>query len=109
MKEVAGAAIHITGEIISQEDFTVVGQVDGSIHVPEHCLTVAAEARVFASVTAQEIVVMGTIQGNIEASAKATIRKTATVIGDIRTPRIVIEDGAFCKGLIDTSMGRKAE
>ncbi|MFN7938176.1 MAG: polymer-forming cytoskeletal protein [Bryobacteraceae bacterium] len=109
MKEVASASIHITGQIISQEDFTVVGQVDGSIQVPEHCLTVAPEAKVFASVSAREVIVMGSIQGNIEASAKATIRKTATVIGDIRTPRIVIEDGAFCKGIIDTSTGRKAE
>ncbi len=108
MNAAPGSAIHITGQITSREDFTVLGKVDGSILSPEHCLTVAPEATIEASISAQEVIVMGTIHGNIEASAKATVRKTATIIGDIRTPRLVIEDGAFCKGAIDTSAGRKA-
>jgi cytoskeletal protein CcmA (bactofilin family) len=54
-----------------------------------------------AGVKAREIVVLGTIHGNVEASDKIDIRKDAKLVGDIKTARIVIEDGAYFKGNID--------
>ena len=54
-----------------------------------------------ASVKAREVVVLGTIHGNVETSDKIDIRKEAKLVGDIKTARIVIEDGAYFKGNID--------
>jgi len=56
---------------------------------------------VHATITAREVVVLGTIQGNVEAVDKIEIRKDAKLVGDIRTARIIIEDGAYFKGSID--------
>ena len=47
------------------------------------------------------MVVIGTVHGNIETREKIEIRKEAKLVGDIRTARIVIEDGAYFKGSID--------
>jgi cytoskeletal protein CcmA (bactofilin family) len=47
------------------------------------------------------VVVLGTIQGNVEAADRIEIRKDAKLVGDIRTARIIIEDGAYFKGSID--------
>jgi cytoskeletal protein CcmA (bactofilin family) len=46
-------------------------------------------------------VVLGQIQGNVEAMDKLDIRKDAKLVGDIKTARIIIEDGAYFKGSID--------
>jgi cytoskeletal protein CcmA (bactofilin family) len=62
---------------------------------------VGPNGKLQAGVKAREVVVLGTIHGNVEASDKIDIRKDAKLVGDIKTARIVIEDGAFFKGSID--------
>jgi len=57
---------------------------------------------VHANIKAREVVILGNVQGNVEASDKLEVRKDARVVGDIKTARIVIEDGAYFKGSIDT-------
>src|SRR6202035_4009937 len=57
--------------------------------------------RVQAGIKAREVVVLGQIQGNVEAMDKLDIRKDAKLVGDIKTARIIIEDGAYFKGSID--------
>jgi cytoskeletal protein CcmA (bactofilin family) len=64
-------------------------------------LTIGPNGTVHATVKAREVVALGTIQGNVEAADRIEIRKDAKLVGDIRTARIVIEDGAYFKGSID--------
>ena len=71
------------------------------MELQEHRLTVGPHGKLQAGVKAREIVVLGTIHGNVEASDKIDIRKDAKLVGDIKTARIVIEDGAYFKGSID--------
>jgi len=71
------------------------------VELTEHRLTVGPNGRVQASIKAREIVVLGAVHGNVEATDKIDIRKDAKLIGDIKTARIVIEDGAYFKGSID--------
>jgi cytoskeletal protein CcmA (bactofilin family) len=71
------------------------------VELQEHRLTVGPNGKVMATVKAREICVIGTVTGNVEASDKIDIRKDAKLVGDIRTARIVIEDGAYFKGNID--------
>ena len=96
-----GKSVMIKGQIISREDLYLDGELEGTVELNEHRLTIGPNGRVQANVKAREIVIIGTIHGNVEASEKLEIRKEAKLIGDIRTARIVIEDGAYFKGSID--------
>jgi len=91
----------LKGQVYGREDVTIDGEVEGTVELQEHRLTVGPTGKVVATIKAREIVVLGTVQGNIETREKIEIRKDAKVVGDIRTARIVIEDGAFFKGSID--------
>jgi cytoskeletal protein CcmA (bactofilin family) len=96
-----GKSVIIKGQLFSREDLYVDGEVEGSIELQEHRLTVGPNGKVNAGVKAREIVVLGAIHGNVEVGDKIEIRKEARLVGDIRTARIVIEDGAYFKGSID--------
>lgn len=96
-----GKSVMIKGQIISREDLYLDGELEGTVELNEHRLTIGPNGRVQANVKAREIVIIGTIHGNVEASEKLEIRKEAKLVGDIRTARIVIEDGAYFKGSID--------
>jgi cytoskeletal protein CcmA (bactofilin family) len=98
---VIGKSVMIKGQIFSREDLTIDGEIDGSVELQEHRLTVGPNGKLQAGVKAREIVVLGAIHGNVEASDKIDIRKDARLVGDIKTARIVIEDGAYFKGSID--------
>jgi cytoskeletal protein CcmA (bactofilin family) len=98
---VIGKSVMIKGQIFSREDLTIDGEIDGSVELQEHRLTVGPHGKLQAGVKAREIVVLGTIHGNVEASDKIHIRKEAKLVGDIKTARIEIEDGAYFKGSID--------
>ena len=96
-----GKAVMIKGQIFSREDLVIDGEVEGTVEAQEHRVTVGPNGKVQASVKAREIVVLGAIHGNVEATDKIDIRKDARLVGDIKTARIVIEDGAYFKGSID--------
>ena len=96
-----GKSVVVKGEISSSEDLFVDGEVRGAIELRDHSLTVGPNGKVEANVTAREIVVQGSLNGNVHASDKIEIRKTGSLLGDLTTARIIIEDGAYFKGSID--------
>lgn len=96
-----GKSVVVKGEISGNEDLYVDGEVHGSIELRDHGLTVGPNGKVDANVTAREIVVHGTLNGNVQAADKIEIRKTGSILGDLTTARIIIEDGAYFKGSID--------
>lgn len=98
---VLGKSVMLKGQIYSREDLTIDGEVEGTVELQEHRLTIGPNGRVQASIKAREIVILGTVHGNVEAADKIDIRKDARLVGDIKTARIVIEDGAYFKGSID--------
>lgn len=98
---VLGKSVIVKGEIHGREDLTIDGEVEGTIELQEHRLTIGPNAKVNAAVKAREVVVLGTLHGNVETRDKVEIRKEAKLVGDIRTARIMIEDGAYFKGSID--------
>jgi len=98
---VIGKSVMIKGQIFSREDLTIDGEIDGSVELNEHRLTIGPHGKLQAGVKAREVVVLGVVHGNVEASEKVDIRKDAKLVGDIKTARIVIEDGAYFKGSID--------
>ena len=95
----------IRGELSGSEDLYIDGQVEGTIELREHNLTVGPNGRVNANVNAKEVIVQGAVKGNIRAVDRVEIRKSGSVAGDLVAARIVIEDGAFFKGSIDIQKG----
>jgi cytoskeletal protein CcmA (bactofilin family) len=96
-----GKSVMVKGQIYSREDLYIDGEVEGSVECQEHRLTVGPNGKVQANMKAREIVLLGTVHGNVDAADKIDIRKDAKLVGDIKTQRIVIEDGAYFKGSID--------
>jgi cytoskeletal protein CcmA (bactofilin family) len=101
MAATIGKAVRIKGQISSREDLVIDGEIEGTVEAQEHRVTIGPNGKVQAGINAREIVVLGAIHGNVEASEKIDIRKDARLVGDIKTSRIVIEDGAYFKGSID--------
>jgi len=98
---VIGKTVLIKGQVMSREDLTIDGEVEGSVELQENRLTVGPHGKLQAGVKAREVIVLGTVHGNVETSDKIEIRKDARVVGDLKTARVVIEDGAYFKGSID--------
>ena len=97
-----GKSLVIKGELSGSEDLYLDGQVEGSIALKGNSLTVGPNGQVKASVDAKGVVVQGKLEGNIQASDRVELRKSAIVTGDITTQRILIEEGASLKGKVDT-------
>ncbi len=100
---VLGPQVAITGDIRSREPLTIEGELEGTIDVSEHRLTVAAGGNVRANVKAKEIDVLGSLEGSIHGADIIYIRAGARFRGDIRAHGIVIEDGGFVQGNVDLS------
>ena len=96
-----GSSLHVKGEISGNEDLYIDGTVEGVVQLGEGKLTVGATANVTADIIAREVVVCGKVKGNVHAKGKIEIKKDGSVIGDLTTAQIIIEDGAYFKGSIE--------
>src|ERR1700681_2151000 len=96
-----GASLQVKGEISGNEDLLIDGSVEGLIQLDERKLTVGTTAKVTADIIAREVVVYGTVKGNLRAKDRIEIKKDGSVNGDLTTARIMIEDGAYFKGSIE--------
>lgn len=96
-----GKGVSISGQIYSREDLIIDGEIDGTIEANEHKITIGPNGKVKATIKAKDITVIGAVQGNVEATDKIEIKKEARLVGDIKTARIAIDDGAIFKGSID--------
>jgi cytoskeletal protein CcmA (bactofilin family) len=100
-----GTSLVIQGKVISTEDLTINGQVEGTIELGDHSLIIGPGAKIQANLVAKAIVISGTVTGNVKASDKVDLRPTGSVDGDITTPRLVMADGAVIKGRVDARGG----
>jgi cytoskeletal protein CcmA (bactofilin family) len=98
-----GKSVVVKGHLLSGEDLTIDGEVEGTIEVLEHRLTIAATGRVRADVNARDIEIWGCIEGKLEAVNQVHIRKGARFVGEIHAAGLVIEEGGYIRGSIDLS------
>jgi cytoskeletal protein CcmA (bactofilin family) len=96
-----GASLHVKGEITGNEDLHIDGTVEGLVHLEDRRLTIGASAKVTADIIAREVAVFGNVKGNLRARDRIEIKKDGSVVGDLTTARIMIEDGAYFKGSIE--------
>lgn len=98
-----GSAVTIGGEIFCKQDLFVNGVVNGSMTLPNHKLTIGPEATVKADIKAHNVVIVGNVEGKIEASERIELRSRCRLMGDVRSPRVMIENGAYIKGTIEVT------
>jgi cytoskeletal protein CcmA (bactofilin family) len=106
-----GSSLQVKGEITGTEDLLIDGTVEGLIHLDNRKLTVGATAKVAADISARDVVVYGTVKGNVRAKGRIEIKKEGSIVGNLTTAQIMIEDGADFKGSIeiDRSATEQAE
>lgn len=96
-----GAGVQIKGEVTGSEDLVADGRIEGPVRLTDGTLSIGETGSVKGDVTAKQVVVHGAVIGNVEGREKVEIRATGSIVGDIVTSRIVIDEGAQCKGSID--------
>ncbi|HZU33970.1 MAG TPA: polymer-forming cytoskeletal protein [Candidatus Angelobacter sp.] len=96
-----GKSVQIRGELTGSEDLYLDGEIEGTVDLRDHSLIIGSNGKIKATITARDLIVHGRVEGNITATGRVELRKSCTLLGDVSTQRIVIEDGAFFKGAID--------
>lgn len=104
-----GPSITIKGEVSGDEDLLIQGRVEGSVDLEQHAVEVGREGRVKANITARVITVEGEVEGDLEADEQIVLRPSARVKGDIAAPRVVLEDGANFRGMVEMGEPARSE
>jgi cytoskeletal protein CcmA (bactofilin family) len=97
-----GKSMSIKGELSGSEDLTLYGQMEGSIRLPDHTLTIGPDADIRAEISAKTLVIMGSVTGNVTAAERVDIGSTGTLVGDLVSPRLAIADGGCIRGKVQT-------
>lgn len=103
-----GPGIHINGDIVGTENLVIEGKVEGRIELNSSQVIVGSSGRVAANVSAKTVKVDGTLQGDVEGKERVVISKSGRVRGNITAPRVMLEDGAVFKGMIDINPAESA-
>jgi cytoskeletal protein CcmA (bactofilin family) len=96
-----GRTVTIKGDIRSEEDLLIDGQMEGRLDLGQNRLVVGPSGKVRAAIGAREVDVHGVVNGNVEAAERIILRKNSKLVGDLKMTSVVIEDGAYFKGSID--------
>jgi cytoskeletal protein CcmA (bactofilin family) len=95
-----GTGVAVNGRLTGDQDVTVEGRVEGTVALDSH-MTVAEEGTVVAELEVDALTIEGTLDGDVVARETVQLRSGSQVTGNIRAPRINIEEGALFKGNID--------
>ncbi len=104
-----GRSVVIKGELTAAEALYIDGRIEGVINVPENRVTIGRNGSIQAHINAREVVIMGKVDGNVQCSERLDIRGEGSLIGDVVTQRISVEDGAVMKGSIQVHAEAKVE
>lgn len=104
-----GASLFVKGEISGNEDLLVDGSVEGIVQLNEQKLIIGPTAQVRAEIMAGEVIVSGNLKGNVHAKDHVEIRHDGSVTGDLTTPQIFIEQGAWFKGSVEIEKSTERE
>ena len=101
-----GKSVVFKGELVSSEDMSIDGRVEGTVDVRDHTLTIGPDAEIHANISAKTITIHGAVTGSIKASDTVDIRETGKIDGNITAPRVAMAEGADLHGRVDTWSGR---
>lgn len=106
---VIGPTLRFKGELSAKEDLVIEGYVEGKIAHQDKNLTIGKKGKVKADIHARVVDVLGEVEGDVRGDEIVRLKSTASVTGNIRSPRLVLEDGAFFTGSIEMSDGEKKD
>lgn len=106
---VIGPKIKFKGELIGEEDLLVQGQIEGTIDLKSHNLTVGEQGTIKANAVAKTIVIEGNVEGDLFGEEKVIIKQSSNVTGNIVAERVALEDGAKFRGSIDMNTKTKPD
>jgi cytoskeletal protein CcmA (bactofilin family) len=95
-----GSKITIRGQVSGNQDLVVEGRIEGRVAL-DNRLTVEESGVVEADLEVADASFKGEVRGDLVASRSAVLHPTARVVGNIRSPRLVIEEGARFSGSVD--------
>jgi cytoskeletal protein CcmA (bactofilin family) len=96
-----GKSIRIKGEIVASDPIYIYGSIEGSISAPAHRVTIGKEGTVKADIDAREVVIMGDVCGKVHSDERVEIRSEGSLLGNLSTKRLCVEEGAVLQGTID--------
>jgi cytoskeletal protein CcmA (bactofilin family) len=99
-----GPRTRIDGTLSGSDRVVVHGEVTGTVEL-DGALVVEAQGRVRAQVQAADVAIIGSVEGRVVGFDRVEILPDARMIGDVRTARILISDGAVFRGRVDMEIG----
>lgn len=106
---VIGKSVIIQGDLSGNEDLYMDGDIEGTITLSESLLTIGPNAHVRADIHVRDVVVFGHLTGNVTATGRVDLRKSAFVNGDIVAGRLSIEESALLKGRVELKVSAEAQ
>ncbi len=103
-----GKSIQIKGDLTGNEDLVIEGKIDGRIDLPNNQLTIGGEGQVNADLHAKTVVVVGHVTGNVNASERVEVQATGIVDGDVKAPRLIVQEGAVLNGSVEMGGAKSA-
>lgn len=105
---VVGENVHLNGTLDFSGVVRVYGKLSGEIRATAQSSVILMESSVVeGSLVVDTLVIAGFVRGNIRAKTRVSIEGTGRVIGNIETPTIAIDFGAYLEG--ETKMTGKKE
>ena len=95
-----GSKITIRGQVSGNQELIVEGRIEGRVAL-ENRMTVEESGTIEADLEVVDASFKGEVRGDITASRSAILHPSARVLGNIRAPRLVIEEGARFSGTVD--------
>ena len=100
-----GKSIVVKGELTGNEDVEIDGTVEGDIRLTDNVVTIGPNGRVSGSVHAKTVQILGNVKGDVGAGERIEIEASGVVEGDLRAPRLLVQEGAVVNGSIEMTSG----
>jgi cytoskeletal protein CcmA (bactofilin family) len=102
-----GKSISIKGDLTGNEDLVIDGNIEGRIDLPNNQLTIGPEGKIKADIHAKSAILVGHVTGNVNATERIEVQASGIVDGDVRAPRLVVQEGAVLNGAIEMSDAKR--
>jgi cytoskeletal protein CcmA (bactofilin family) len=101
--------IRIKGEVIGKEDIFLDGTLEGKLDLGNAVVTVGPNGKIKADISGREVIVRGQVEGKVSGTERVQLWNTGRVVGEVRTERLAIEDGATLRGYVEAGKSRATD
>ena len=104
-----GHGTTLTGETEFHAMLRVDGHLIGTVSSESGTLIIGTNGQVDANIMVAAAMINGTVNGDIVASEKLQLGRTARVMGNIHSPRLIVEEGAILEGSCSMLKARETQ